>query len=159
VSKPYLEPKDWYPTLPTVYLSVCALFTDPDDRVLLLKPNYRPYWQIPGGIIDLGEAPHETVEREVVEELGMKIHARRLLVVDFAPALGDRPKPMMHLLFDGGVITDPDQIRLQHEEHEDYRFFTWAEAETKMPQLTAPRIPAARQARQAGQTIYLPAHL
>jgi 8-oxo-dGTP pyrophosphatase MutT (NUDIX family) len=136
VTKPYLEPADWYPTLPTVYVSVCVLFTDTADRVLLVKPNYRPYWQIPGGIIDPGEAPHETAEREIVEELGLKIQARQLLVVDFAPPLGERPKPMMNLIFDGGVTTDPDQIRLQHEEHEDYEFFTWADAETKMPQLT-----------------------
>ncbi|WP_433358845.1 NUDIX domain-containing protein [Streptosporangium sp. CA-115845] len=153
----YLEPKDWYPTLPTVYLSVVVLLTDDRDRVLMVKPNYRPYWAIPGGIIEPGESPHECGEREVVEEVGLKIQARELLVVDFAPALGDRPKPMVNFLFDGGTVTDPGLIRVESAELDGFGFFTWEEAETKLPANTAARIPAARRARQQQQTIYLPA--
>jgi hypothetical protein len=33
---------------------------------------------------------------------------------------------------------------------------TWAEAEARMPAATAARIPAARQARATGRTVYLP---
>jgi 8-oxo-dGTP pyrophosphatase MutT (NUDIX family) len=157
VTKPYLEPKEWYATLPTVYVSVCALLTDDRDRVLLVKPNYRPYWAIPGGILDPGEAPHECVDRELNEELGLKIQASRLLVVDFVPPQGDRPRPMMNFLFDGGTVEDPGLIQLEEDELDTFEFFSWEDAETKMPSNTAGRVPAARRARRQQQTIYLPA--
>ena len=157
MTKPYLEPKDWYPTLPTAYVSVVALLTDRLDRVLLVKPNYRDYWAMPGGIIDPGEAPHECAEREVVEETGLKIQARRLLVVDYVPPFGDRPKPMVNFVFDGGIVTEPGLIRIEIDELDGFDFFSWQEAATKLPASTSARIPAAREARKSGQTIYLPA--
>ncbi|MDX6741726.1 NUDIX hydrolase [Actinocorallia sp. A-T 12471] len=157
MTQPYLPPAQWYETLPTVYVSVVVLLTDADDQVLMVKPNYRGYWQIPGGIIEHGEAPHETAEREVVEELGLKPDIGRLLVIDFVPAHGDRPRPMMNFLFDGGTVTDPAQIRVQNAELDGHGFFAWDEAAALLPTATAARIPAARTARATGQTLYLPA--
>ncbi|WP_218041223.1 NUDIX domain-containing protein [Acrocarpospora macrocephala] len=138
-------------------MSAIVLLTDERDRVLLVKPNYRDYWALPGGILDPGELPHECAEREVVEETGLKIEARALLVVDFAPPLGDRPKPMINFLFDGGLVADPGLIRLQSDELDGFDFFSWKEAADRLPDFTAARIPAAREARLAGRTIYLPA--
>ncbi|MEO3860035.1 NUDIX hydrolase [Acrocarpospora sp. B8E8] len=157
MAAPYLEPKDWYPTLPTAYVSAIVLLTDDRDRVLLVKPNYRDYWALPGGILDPDEQPHGCAEREVVEETGLKIEARALLVVDFVPPLGDRPKPMINFLFDGGLVADPGLIRLQTDELDEFDFFSWKEASARLSDLTAPRMPAAREARQTGRTIYLPA--
>lgn len=55
--------------------------------------------------------------------------------------------------------TEPDLglAVLQSEELDDAQFWTWEEAEAKMPANTAARIPAARQARKNQRTIYLPA--
>jgi 8-oxo-dGTP diphosphatase len=156
VSKPYLEPPQWYASLPTIYVSACMLLTDHDDRVLLVKPNYRSYWAIPGGIVDDGEPPHECARREVAEELGLDATLGELLVVDWAPPLGDRPRPMMNFIFDGGTIDNPARIQLQTEELDDARFWAWDEAATKLPAATSARIPAARTARKNRRTIYLP---
>ncbi|WP_031160627.1 NUDIX hydrolase [Streptosporangium roseum] len=43
--------------------------TDAEDRVLLVKPNYRPGWSFPYGVVEAGEAPHDGAVREVAEEL------------------------------------------------------------------------------------------
>ena len=64
---------------------------------------------------------------------------------------------MTNYLFDGGTVTEPELIRLQHDELDDWEFLAWVEAASRMPALTATRIPAARQARRSGSTIYLPA--
>lgn len=153
---PLLSPADWYASLPTVYASACMLLTDTDDRILLVKPNYRTYWAIPGGMVEAGEAPHQCVTREVAEELGLRITAGELLVVDWVPPQGDRPRVMTNYIFDGGVIDDPAAIQLQNEELDDARFWTWEQAEARMPANTAARIPAARNARKDQRTIYLP---
>jgi 8-oxo-dGTP diphosphatase len=156
MSSRFLDPPEWYASLPTVHVSACALLTDSEDRVLLVKPNYRPYWAVPGGIINEGESPHECAAREIAEELGLVIRPMALLVLDFAPPQGDRTRPMMNFIFDGGTVSDPAQIRLQRDELDAARFWTWDDAEAQMPQATAARIPAARLARKNQRAVYLP---
>ncbi|TDC03372.1 NUDIX hydrolase [Nonomuraea longispora] len=157
MSQTYLPPEQWYASLPTVHLSACMLLTDDADRVLLVKPNYRPYWAVPGGMVDDGEPPQVCAAREVGEELGLQVLPGALLVVDWVPPMGDRPRPMMNFIFDGGIIADPSRIRLQTDELDAARFWPWEEAATKLPATTAARIPAARTARKNQQTIFLPA--
>lgn len=156
MSASLLSPADWYASLPTVYASACMLLTDPDDRVLLVKPGYRAWWAIPGGIVEAGEAPHQCAAREIAEELGLDIKPGDLLVIDWVPPQGDRPRVMTNYIFDGGIIEAPAAIRLQEAELDDARFWTWDQAEAQMPVGTAARIPAARNARKTQRTIYLP---
>ncbi len=153
---PLLAAADWFASLPTVYLSASMLITDPADRILLVKPNYRSDWGIPGGIVEADEAPDQCVAREITEELGLHIPAGDLLVVDWMAAAGERPQAIMNFIFDGGILTDAGAIRLQEEELDDAQFLDWAEAEARMPGTSAARVPAARQARQTRRTVYLP---
>ncbi|WP_113702276.1 NUDIX domain-containing protein [Nonomuraea lactucae] len=156
MSKPFLEPAQWYASLPAFYASACMLLTDRDDRVLVVKPNYRPYWAIPGGIVDAGESPHDCAEREVAEELGLAVRSGDLLVVDWVLPMDDRPRSMINFVFDGGVVADPGRIVLQLSELDDYGFFSWKEAAALLPETTSGRIPAARRARKDTRTVYLP---
>ncbi|MEV8636349.1 NUDIX hydrolase [Streptosporangium sp. NPDC051023] len=156
MSKPYLEPAEWYATLPSAFTSACLLLTDVEDRVLLVKPNYRPYWAIPGGTVDLGEEPRSCARREIIEELGLSVEVGELLVVHWSPPFGDRPRPMVNFLFDGGVVDDPGRIRLQADELDDMLFLPWDEAAMLLPPQTAARLPSARRAREEGRTVYLP---
>jgi 8-oxo-dGTP diphosphatase len=152
----YIEPTQWYAGLPTVYVSVCVLITDPQERVLMVKPNYRDYWAIPGGIIEEGESPERTAAREVAEELGLVIPIGDLLVFDWAPPMGARPKVMTNLIFDGGTLHDPGLIRLQEDELDDFAFLPWDQAAERLPANTSARIPAALKARKDQRTVYLP---
>ena len=54
----FMDHDTWFASLPGVVVSAAALITDPAGRVLLVKPNYRDYWSLPGGICELGEPPH-----------------------------------------------------------------------------------------------------
>jgi 8-oxo-dGTP diphosphatase len=147
---------DWYASLPAVYISAGMLITDPGGRVLVVKPNYRPGWGLPGGVVEQGEAPHDGAAREVAEEVGLRIPAGGLLVVDWVPPAGERPRAITNYVFDGGTVAAPAEIRLQEAELSAAEFVSWAEAEARMPAAVAARIPAARQARRTGRTIYLP---
>ncbi|MFD0690957.1 NUDIX domain-containing protein [Actinomadura fibrosa] len=154
-SNDFVPPAQYYATLPAVHVSAGVLLTDPADRVLLVKPNYRPHWAFPGGIADDGEAPHHCAQREAAEETGLTVAPGLLLVVDWAPAAGDRHRPIMNFLFDAGTA-DPDDIVVQDTELDDVAFFDWDAAPAHFPANTAARIPAARQARKDARTIYLP---
>jgi ADP-ribose pyrophosphatase YjhB (NUDIX family) len=109
---------------------VGALIFDATGRLLVLKPNYKRGWTIPGGQMDAtGETPWEACLRETREECGLEPESGRLVCVDFR-----RPKPNrpggMRFLFDCGVIEDRQlgAIRLQAEEIDAYRLAELDEA-------------------------------
>jgi 8-oxo-dGTP diphosphatase len=108
----------------TILSAAGALFLDESGRVLLVEPNYKDYWEIPGGLIEVGETPSQGCAREITEELGLTRAPGRLLVVDWAPhpTQGDR----VLFVFDGGVLTAPEiaTIHLQAEELDSYEFLT-----------------------------------
>ncbi|WP_439681831.1 NUDIX domain-containing protein [Embleya sp. MST-111070] len=158
MTREFLPPEQWYGQLPMLYAAACALITDTQGRVLLVKPNYRDHWNIPGGFVDHDEPPHEACARELTEELGLQLTVGNLLVIDWAKSQGDRPRPITSWFFDAGTLT-ADQIaaiRLQTEELDEYAFVTPEQAATLLPGNVAPRIPAALDARRQRHTIYLP---
>ncbi|TDV38662.1 NUDIX domain-containing protein [Actinophytocola oryzae] len=139
----------------TILSAAGALILDEAGRVLLVEPNYKDHWEIPGGVIEVGETPSQGCAREVAEELGLTREPGRLLVVDWAPhpTGGDR----VLFVFDGGTITQADieAIRLQPEELDSYEFLSPAEAlERLIPRLRR-RVDAALLARAENRTLYL----
>ncbi|MER6564216.1 NUDIX hydrolase [Streptomyces sp. NPDC001027] len=105
-------------SLPRVLAGAAALFRDARGRVLLVEPNYRAGWALPGGTIesDTGESPRQAARRETLEEIGLDRDLGRLLAVDWV--LGpDRP-PLVAYVYDGGVLDEADlgAIRLQESE-------------------------------------------
>lgn len=53
-----------------------------EDGKVWLRKNERDEWELPGGKIDPGEQPSETVLRELQEELGFIINIERLVSAD-----------------------------------------------------------------------------
>ncbi|MFJ8463993.1 NUDIX domain-containing protein [Streptomyces swartbergensis] len=105
-------------SLPRVLAGAAALFRDGEGRVLLVEPNYREGWALPGGTIesDDGETPRQGARRETAEEIGLDRELGRLLAVDWVHGTG-RP-PLVAYLYDGGVLGQDElkAIRLQEEE-------------------------------------------
>jgi 8-oxo-dGTP diphosphatase len=147
---------EWYARLPTMFGAAAALFTNRAGQVLLVKPNYRDHWSLPGGILEHGEPPHAGCRREVTEETGVDIAPGPLLVIDWVPPEGDRPKPIVHFVFDGGVLDDEVRIRLQAEELDDYRFVDPRDLDGYLPPFMSARVAAGLRGRAAGGTVYLP---
>jgi ADP-ribose pyrophosphatase YjhB (NUDIX family) len=139
----------------TILSAAGALIRDGHGRVLLVEPNYKDFWEIPGGLIEVGETPSQGCRRELAEELGLEREPGRLLVVDWAPhaELGDR----VLFVFDGGTLSDADiaAIRLQPEELDSYVFLPPAEALDRLIPRLARRVGAALQADDEGRTLYL----
>jgi len=136
--------------------AAAALFTNPAGRVLLVKPNYRDHWLLPGGILEDGEAPHAGCRREVSEELWLDIEPGPLLALGWAAPEGARPKPIVVFIFDGGVLADDVPIRLQESELDEYRFVAGGDLDRYLPPVMSDRVSAALRNRGSGTTAYLP---
>jgi 8-oxo-dGTP diphosphatase len=132
-----------------------VLFFDKTGRVLLVRPTYKPGWDIPGGYLHPGETPSEAAAREVSEELGIKPPIGRLLVADWAPHPDEGDKILF--VFDGGQLA-PEyvaQIQLEAAEIAEYAFHDPdLIGQLLIPRL-ARRILATLDVRTAAQTIYL----
>jgi len=64
-------------------LAVCAAVIENEGKVLLtqrpLDKQQGGYWEFPGGKIDPGESPHQSLKRELREELAIEIEVCSLL--------------------------------------------------------------------------------
>ncbi len=80
-----------------VLVAACAL-VDADGRVLLARrPPGKPMaglWEFPGGKVEQGERPEETLIRELKEELGIDVREPCLAPLTFA----SHAYPDFHLL-------------------------------------------------------------
>ena len=70
----------------TPKLDIRAVVLNEEGAILLVREREDGLWTLPGGWVDVGESPSESVEREVKEESGYEVRAVRLL------ALWDRDK-------------------------------------------------------------------
>lgn len=132
------------------------LVTDEAGRVCILETTFKADFELPGGILEVGESPREGLVREVEEELNHTVSVGRLLVVDWlAPYLGW--EDAVELVFDGRhmparsvPLLRPDlrEIRAVHWLHPD-------EAAARMAPFARGRLHAALEARTLERTLYL----
>lgn len=152
----FVDRDTWLAGLPGVVVAAGALITDPAGRALLVKPNYRELWSLPGGICEFGEPPQQGCAREVSEELGLDRVPGRLLAIDWDQSYGTAARPIMHFVFDGGTLADGSDIVLQEAELDAFRFTAEGELEAHLPPPGLARVTGALRALAQGQTIFLP---
>jgi len=72
---------------PILLVAACAL-VDTDNRILLAQrpegKSLAGLWEFPGGKVEAGETPEETLVRELEEELGIKTKVACLAPLSFA---------------------------------------------------------------------------
>ncbi|MBU7597971.1 NUDIX hydrolase [Streptomyces sp. P38-E01] len=54
-------------------MSVAGVIVDERDRALLIKRRDNGRWEPPGGVVEAGETLPDALQREVLEETGLKI--------------------------------------------------------------------------------------
>jgi 8-oxo-dGTP diphosphatase len=132
---------------------VTALITDEAGRVLIVKPEHKEGWILPGGYVEVGESPSEACKREIAAELGIEMPApHRLLSVDYR---GSSEEYIM-FIFDGGVFTADTigSIKLPPSLLE-FKFATLEEASQLLRPKSARRLVPTLEARQKTGIAYL----
>lgn len=114
--------------LPTKRVISQGLLRDERGRVLLCELTYKQEWDLPGGVVEVGEAPSIGLVRELEEELGIKVEVRDLITVNWLPAWRGWDDACI-FLFDLGVVDSSitTDMTLQATEIRSVR---WCDAKT-----------------------------
>jgi 8-oxo-dGTP pyrophosphatase MutT (NUDIX family) len=110
----------WFPPV-----AMAIVFDEQRGNVLMAwRHRFAPDvwgWEIPGGIIEEGEEPHETILRELKEETGYEAKNARHLIT-FEPAVGMLRNPNHVFLVDGVErVADPTELNEGRFEWVPYR--------------------------------------
>ncbi|MFE0594103.1 NUDIX domain-containing protein [Micromonospora echinospora] len=134
------------PPMATPRVASGALFLDGEGRVLLVRPTYKKHWEIPGGYVEPGESPRSACNREVQEELGLKIKVGRMLVVDWAPAENEGDKLLF--IFDANTTATvlEQDICFSDGELSEWRYVSTDDLEDYVPDRLARRVRTAVEA-------------
>lgn len=92
-------------------VSVDALIHDDRGRILVVKPTYKPGWDLPGGMVEANEPSLAALRRELAEELGLSLPRCRLLCIDWVPPHGPWDD-LLAFVFDGGLLAERDRDSL-----------------------------------------------
>lgn len=106
-----------------------VMLEDEKGRLLVVKATYKPYWTVPGGLIDTGETPKRTAVREVFEEVGIRLKEDDLTFVLVADRIGKEIQTYQ-FLFKAKLTNDmKDHIVLQSSEIEEHAFINKTQAQ------------------------------
>jgi 8-oxo-dGTP diphosphatase len=132
------------------------LLTDQSGRLAVVKPTYKPLYELPGGAVEDDESPREAAAREIAEELHLERAPGRLLAVDYVSAASSSAGTEgLVVVFDGGTVTDPDALHIPPDELCELLFVDPDKIDRYLPPLQTRRAIAALQARVANYAVYL----
>ena len=109
------------------------------DKYILIQKGKGPFkgrWDLPGGKIDFGEIPEQTLKREVSEETGLKLKSYKLISVE--AYTHETKKETFHHT---GVIfrataKDIDKLKREPDGNDSFGAEIFSEKEVKKLKLT-----------------------
>lgn len=142
-----------FKAMPRKRIGAGVVAVDDHMRVLLVEPTYKANWEVPGGLVELGEPPRTAAARECREELGFEVIIGRLLVMDWVPPRR-LPDDGLMLLFAAGPI-DVSQIKLPPEELKSWLWCDRDMMQERLADFMFRRIEAALKAIATGTIVEL----
>ncbi|MEV6977664.1 NUDIX hydrolase [Kitasatospora sp. NPDC093806] len=98
-------------------VSADVIIRNSAGHVLVVNPTYKEGWDLPGGMAEANEPPHEAAARELREELGLEITIRSLLVADWVPPHGPWDDQLA-FIFDACLVGGTDEAGLRPRDDE-----------------------------------------
>ena len=150
------ERKEWYKTLPKKHIGVGIILKNKEGKILILKTNYLGgKWTFPAGGNEQYESPHETIIREVHEEIGIDINVGRLLFIETVNHK-DINEDNIVFYFDGGILSEAQiqEISLTEQETIDFGFYNASELEKMLEPHVKARLPYLLKALEQDELIF-----
>lgn len=116
----------WHNAQPRKLIAAKVIVENPAGQVLVVKPNYKPGWQFPGGIVEAGESPALAAQRETHEEIGLLLDFDRFSFLGpvYTPPKGEKVD-FMHFMFSVTLTAEEvDLIKIQQEELDGHEFIS-----------------------------------
>ena len=155
----WIEPEEYYASIPQKRVAAGALFFDENNRVLLVETSYKG-WSIPGGVADAEESPRDACVREVKEEIDIPVAAKDLILLSVAHITPSKKESWkgdsLQFVFDGGVL-DKDMINniaLDNEEIINFAFIEKEKITTHLTKGICQRVLDALQVKYQGGDAY-----
>lgn len=147
---------NWYKSLPKKRMGAGVILFNEQDELLIVKPNYKDHWTLPGGVVDENESLYSAAQREVMEELGLKLDNFRLIAVDYISRDGEKDDNLQFIFF-GGQLTN-EQIKdiiLPKGELAEFKFLKLDEALVLVSDKLKKRLPPSLGAIKQTTAVYL----
>jgi 8-oxo-dGTP pyrophosphatase MutT (NUDIX family) len=142
--------------LPKKQVGTAVLFFNAKRELLIVKPDYKEGWLVPGGAADDNESPLHCAVRETKEEIGLDIPDMQLVGVYYGHKKGVFTDSLK-FIFNGGTLMEQQisEIKLQTEELEKYSFTTLEEAIPLLSSSLQKSVPACLEAIKNNTVAYL----
>ncbi len=142
--------------LPKKQVGTAVLLFNTKGELLILKPDYKDGWLVPGGATDDNESPLHSAIRETREEIGLDIPELQLVGIYYGVKKGVFTDSLK-FIFSGGTLTDNQiaKIKLQTEELEEYKFISPDEAIPLLSSSLQKSIPKCLEAIKSKTVVYI----
>jgi 8-oxo-dGTP pyrophosphatase MutT (NUDIX family) len=155
MTKKFTE-EEYAARLPKKQVGTAVLFFNTKGDLLIVKPDYKEGWLVPGGSTDENESPLHCAIRETKEEIGLDVPTLQLVGVYYGPKKGVFTDSLK-FIFSGGVLSEQQiaEIKLQTEELEKYTFMSPQEAIPLFSSSLQKSIPACLEAIKNNTVAYI----
>lgn len=155
MTKKYTD-KEYANILPKKQVGTAVLFFNTKGELLIVKPDYKDGWLVPGGSTDENESPLSSAIRETREEIGLDISNLKFIGVYYTQAKGVY-SDSLKFIFHGGVLDDTKirQIKLQTNEITEFRFISTDKAIPLLSNSLKKSIPQCLVAIKNGAVAYI----
>lgn len=151
-----LSDEEYQRTLPKKQVGTAVLLFNTKGELLIVKPDYKDGWLVPGGSSDENESPSHCALRETKEEIGLDMQELKLIGIYYAHAKGPH-SDHLKFLFHGGTLSDTQisSIILQEDELDEFKFLPIEDALPLLSGSLQASIPMALTALAKGSVGYL----
>lgn len=142
--------------LPKKRMGAGALVLDQKNRIVIVNPSYKKQWALPGGVVEKNESPKKACEREVEEELGIKLKVTKLLCIDYISRTKQKNENLQFVFYCGKLNKNQiAKIKVPKDELLGFRFVDIKTALKLLRPKIRRRLPKCIKALNNNTTAYL----
>lgn len=148
--------KNYYQRLPKKQIGAGVLLFNKNNELLIVKPSYRNYWSIPGGVVEKNETPKNGCIREIQEEIGLSISKLQFLSVNYVFNNDERGESLLFIFY-GGTLSNKQIASIQIDKKEiiEYKFLKIKHALSLLDKIMKDSISKSLKALKNKTALYL----